>query len=84
MNNEKKVSDYMATFLGRPESEIDKDYYKIEEMYIKRFGHGVPRAMLPDAISLDEIKRAMKTCLESGEDKLMELLGVEINNEYLY
>lgn len=48
------------------------------------FGHTVPRAMLPDSISMGSIKSAMKTCIENKKDTLFELLGVELNDEYLY
>lgn len=51
---------------------------------ISEIGHTVPRAMLPDSISMDSIKNAMKTCIETKKDTLLELLGVELNEEYLY
>ena len=84
MDNDKNIPDFMAAFLSRPEPELDKDYYRTDELYRERFGHGVPRAMLPDSITLDEIRKAMEACLESGQDNLLELLGVEINRDYLY
>lgn len=84
MNMDKKVSEFMNAFISSPEPEIDQEYYQIEEQYNKLFGHTVPREMLPDSITMDCIKAAMKTCIENKKDSLFELLGVEINNEYLY
>lgn len=84
MSIDKKVSDFMNAFLNTPEPSLDHEYYQIEEQYEKMFGHIVPRAMLPDSISMDNIKSAMKTCIENQKDTLFELLGVELNNEYLY
>lgn len=84
MSIDKKVSDFMDAFLDTPEPNIDQEYYQIEEQYRTLFGHTVPRAMLPDSISMDSIKTAMKTCIENKKDTLFELLGVELNNEYLY
>lgn len=84
MSIDKKVSDFMNVFLDTPEPSIDQEYYQIEEQYKVLFGHVVPRAMLPDSISMDSIKVAMKTCIESKKDTLFELLGIEINDEYLY
>ncbi len=84
MSIDKKVSDFMNAFLNTPEPSVDQEYYQIEEQYEKMFGHTVPRAMLPDSISMDNIKSAMKTCIENQKDTLFELLGVELNNEYLY
>ena len=48
------------------------------------FGHGVPREMIPTSISMDDIKVAMKQCIEKKKDVLFELLGVEVNNTDLY
>ena len=84
MSNERNVEEFMMSFLESAAPKIDEEYYNIEEQYIKTFGHSIPRAMLPDGISLDDIKKEMQRCLETGEDKLMDNLGVEINNEYMY
>lgn len=84
VNTDKKVADFMTSFLSSPEPEIDKEYFEIEEMYNKRFGHNVPRAMLPDALSMDDIKTAMKECLKTDRDNLFVLLGIDVDNEYLY
>lgn len=84
MNIDKKVSDFMNAFISSPEPSIDHEYFQIEAQYEKMFGHTVPRAMLPDSITMDSIKAAMKTCIENKKDTLFELLGVEIKDEYLY
>ncbi len=84
MSKDKKVSDFMNAFLNTPEPNVDQEYYQIEEQYKAMFGHSVPRAMLPDGISMDIIKSAMKTCIENKKDTLFELIGVELNDEYLY
>ncbi len=84
MSKDKKVSDFMNVFLNTPEPNVDQEYYQIEEQYKAMFGHSVPRAMLPDGISMDIIKSAMKTCIENKKDTLFELIGVELNDEYLY
>lgn len=67
-----------------PEPKIDNEYYEIEEQYFRQFGHGVPREMLPDSISTEQIKQAMKKCILSKKDNLFELLGIIINDNYLY
>lgn len=84
MDTEKKVSDFMQAFLDTPEPKIDEEYYKLEEDYKKIFNHIVPTEMLPDSISSDDIKDAMKKCIDSKHDNLMEILRVEINDKYLY
>lgn len=84
MNTDKKVSDFMNAFLDTPEPSIDKEYYQIEEKYKALFGHAVPRAMMPDSISVDSIKSAMKTCIENKEDTLFNILGIELNDDFIY
>lgn len=48
------------------------------------FKHSVPREMLPDSVSSDEIKNAMKKCIENQKDNLMEILNVEISDKFVY
>ena len=40
--------------------------------------------MLPDSFSMEDIKKAMRQCIENRTDNLFEILKVEINDEYLY
>lgn len=84
MDKNKSVADFMNSFLNTPEPKIDNEYYEIEEQYLRQFGHGVPREMLPDSISTEQIKQAMKKCILSKKDNLFELLGIIINDNYLY
>ena len=65
-------------------SGIEAEYDKIQEEYFSMFGYNVPRSLLPDAMSDKEIISAMKICIENKKDTLFELLGVELNDEYLY
>ena len=75
MDKNKSVADFMNSFLNTPEPKIDNEYYEIEEQYFRQFGHGVPR---------EKIKQAMKKCILSKKDNLFELLGIIINDNYLY
>lgn len=63
---------------------IGAEYDKTQEAFFALFGYNVPRALLPDAIGDEEIISAMKSCIENKKDTLFELLGVELNDEYLY
>ena len=84
MDRNKSVSDFMNSFLATPEPELDNEYYEIEKQYIQHFGHSVPREMLPDSISMEQIKQVMKKCILSETDNLFELLRVSIKDVYLY
>lgn len=84
MDNNKSVADFMNSIINGPEPEIDNASYEIEKQYIQQFGHSVPREMLPDSISMEQIKQAMKKCILSQKDNLFELLDVTINDDYWY
>lgn len=84
MDTNKKVASFMNDYLETPAPNVDNEYFEIEERYNNMFGHPVPRAMLPDSLSLDTIKEAMLSCLERKEDTLFSLLGVEVLEEALY
>ena len=84
MDNNKSVADFMNSIINGPEPEIDNASYEIEKQYFQKFGHSVPREMLPDSISMEQIKQAMKKCILSQKDNLFELLDVTINDDYWY
>ena len=84
MSIDKDVANFMDSFIRTPEPDIDQEYYALEDQYKAVFGHTVPRAMLPDGIAMDSIKEAMRTCIHDGKDTLFELLGVQINDEFIY
>ncbi len=65
-------------------SGIGTEYDKVQDEYFSMFGHNVPRSLLPDSMSEKQIMSAMKKCISTKTDNLFELLGVEINEEYLY
>lgn len=85
MNRDKQVADFMNSFIDNtPEPEIDHEYFEIEKEYESIFGHPVPGEMIPDSISLEQIKSAMKQCIKTRTDSLFDLLGVKTNNEFMY
>lgn len=78
------IEDFMKNITNATVPELDMEYQKIQDEYQKKFGHKAPRAMMSSAITEDDIKKAMRICLESGEDQLMELLGITIREDVLY
>lgn len=79
------LEDFMNAFVNTPLVEkVDSEYLEIEKQYKEKFGHIVPREMLPTTISAAQIKEAMQKSLASNKDNVLEQLGVKINPEYLY
>lgn len=66
------------------ESKIDKEYVELCKEYKKIFKRNIPRVAFPARITEEEIKQAIKKCLEIKEDKLLELLKVTIDNKLIY
>ena len=48
------------------------------------FGKNVPTECLPSRITDDQIKQAMKECIETGQDSLLDILGVSIDDTVIY
>ena len=85
MNTNKKVESFMDDFIDSPcEQNIDFEYFEIEKQYELMFNHSVPCEMLPDSITSEQIKKAMRQCIEIQKDILFKLLNVNINESYLY
>lgn len=62
---------------------LDDEYCKIEDVFYELFGHRAPREMIPDGIDTEQIKSAMKICIENKEDNLLKLLNIEIDKDIL-
>ncbi len=84
MDKIKNADDFLNAFSNDQTLQIDEEYYDIEDKFQEVFGHRVPREMLPDSFSMEDIKKAMRQCIENRTDNLFEILKVEINDEYLY
>ena len=75
--------DYNFSFTV-DKSSINMEYFETEQEFIRKFGHGIPTEMIPDRITKDEIIAAMKQCLEEDEDRLLEILNVKVNYNWVY
>lgn len=78
------IEDFMNEMSKSSVSDFDDEYITIERQYKNMFGHIVPREMLPPSISENDIKDAMRVSISEGKDRVLELLKVELNLEYLY
>lgn len=84
MDKNKNVWDFMNAFIDGPEPNLDKEYSEIEKRYERLFGHGVPREMIPDSITKEQIKSALQQCIDTNRDNLLTILGIHLNYDYLY
>jgi len=78
------IMDLMNAFIDSGESTIDEEMFELEQEYSAKFGHGVPREMLPPSVNETQIKEAVETCIKTNQDQLFDLLGVSIDDGSLY
>lgn len=79
MRNE--VKNYMKCLINKKNTDIDKEYYELHKRYREMFGKSVPTEMLPSSITDAQIKQAMCECIETGQDRLLSILGMSIDDD---
>ena len=78
------LEDYMNSLANMPVQELDNEYIQLEKQFESKFGQIVPREMLPPSIKIDDIKKAMKECIESDNGDILKTLNVDVNDKYIY
>lgn len=66
-----------------PEVKVDYELEELEQRFNKAFGYRMPREELPPSITNDDLKSAMKKCLEENSDKLFEILNIKTDDDAL-
>ena len=79
-----KVKSFMKYLINKKSTGVDKEYLDLLSKYRKMFGKNVPTECLPSRITDVQIKQAMKECIETGQDSLLNILGVSIDDTVLY
>lgn len=79
-----KVKSFMKYLINKKSTEVDKEYLDLLSKYRKMFGKNVPTECLPSRITDDQIKQAMKECIETCQDSLLDILGVSIDDTVIY
>lgn len=79
-----KVKSFMKYLINKKNTDIDKEYYELHNKYREMFGKGVPTEFLPSRITDTQIKQAMRECVETGQDNLLDILEVTIDYKVLY
>lgn len=79
-----KVKSFMKYLINKKNTGVDKEYLDLLSKYRKMFGKNVPTECLPSRITDVQIKQAMKECIETGQDRLLDILGVTIDDKVFY
>lgn len=76
--------DNLFDFGTETETIEDNNTFEMARRYHEKFGHAIPFYLLPETVSEADVFEKVKICLESGEDNLLELFGVKVDNDALY
>lgn len=79
-----KVKSFMKYLINKKSTEVDKEYLDLLSKYRKMFGKNVPTECLTSRITEEQIKQAMRECIETGQDRLLDILGVTIEGKVIY
>ena len=78
-----KVKSFMKYLINKKSTDVDKEYLDLLSKYRKMFGKTVPTECLPSRITEEQIKQAMRECIETGQDRLLDILDVTIDDTVL-
>ena len=78
------IQDFMFSMIEKPVTDINQKLYEKQREYEKRFGHGVPREMLPDSLTDEQLFNAIGKGIEAGNDNIFSILGIKENEDYIY
>lgn len=70
--------------INKKNTNVDKEYLELLNKYREMFGKNVPTEVLPSKITETQIKQAMRECIETGQDNLLGILDVTIDDTVLY
>lgn len=79
-----KVKSFMKYLINKKSTDVDKEYLELLNKYREMFGKNVPTECLPSRITEEQIKQAMCECIETGQDSLLGILDVTIDDTVLY
>lgn len=79
-----KVKSFMKYLINKKSTDVDKEYLDLLSKYRKMFGKNVPTECLPSRITDVQIKQAMRECIETGQDNLLDILGVTIDDKVIH
>ena len=74
----------MKYLINKKNTNVDKEYLDLLSKYRKMFGKNVSTECLPSRITEEQIKQAMHECIEIGQDRLLDILGVTIDDKVFY
>lgn len=59
--------------------QLTDEYREAAKKYKKTFGYGVPLSMIPPIVETKDLIKSIEECIESGEDRLLEIYKVDVN-----
>lgn len=69
---------------GVPNEPFDDELFDLCMKFQKEFHCPVPREMIPQSIADEQLKSAIKLCLQQKSADILRVLGINISMENLY
>lgn len=79
-----KVKSFMKYLINKKSTDVDKEYLDLLSKYRKMFGKTVPTEILPSRITDEQLKQAMRECIDTGKNNLLDILDVTFDDKVLY
>lgn len=79
-----KVKGYMKYLINKNNTSVDKEYLELLNKYREMFGKNAPTECLPSRITDTQIKQALRECIETGQDRILDIIDVTIDDIVLY
>ena len=64
--------------------EFTEELKESAKEFRRTFGYSLPTSMIPPVIDNKELIEAIRNCIANKEDNLLEILGVEYENDILF
>lgn len=78
------AEEYMNKIADIPVQSTDLEYDNLEQQFIDKFHECIPTEMLPPSITTNKIKQAIRTCISSNNPDILQVLNVQINENFVY
>lgn len=79
-----ELNDFLLAFSDLPDERDQTEFNEVMEQYQLVFGSVPPLEMVPPGFSEADIIKAVKKCIEQGNADLLQVIGVCINENFIY
>lgn len=64
--------------------EHDDAFLEISEMFASKFNDTIPLSLIPNRISVEELRLAVEDCIANNDSDILRRLSIQIHPDALY